>query len=268
VLRVYFEEHVSSIADKNNTAYRLITLNDWWGVKQVSDINAVNCRAYAASRPGLPGARRDLEVLRAAVNYWHKEKAPLAVIPAVVLPDKSEPRGQWLTREQQAKFLWHARRTQHLARFLILAWYTGSRSGVVLGLTWDLIDIETAYMKRKPHGSRRTKKKAPPLRIGSRLLAHLKRWKRIDGSGARYVVHYRGDKVTKLRRSFETARKAAGLPDDVTPHTMRHSRATHMMRQRVDPNDAAQYLGMSVETYLRVYSHHHPDWQEDAAEAR
>lgn len=268
VLTAYLEEHVPSIADASTTEYRIATLNEWWGDKVITDINAANCRAYAKSRPGLPGARRDLEVLRAAVNYWHREKKPLAVIPAVVLPEKSEPRDQWLTREQQARFLWAARRTPHLARFLIIAWYTGSRSGVVLGLTWDLIDLETAYMRRKPHGAKRTKKKAPPIRIGARLLSHLKRWKRLDKNVSRYVVHYKGGKVDKLRRSFYTARDKAGLPEDVTPHTMRHSRATHLMRQKIDAHDAGQFLGMSVETLVRVYGHHHPDWQKDAADAR
>jgi integrase len=266
VLSAYLDEHVPSIADADNTTYRINTLNEWWGDKRVSDINAVNCRAYAASRPGLPGARRDLEVLRAAVNYWHKEKKPLAVIPAVVLPEKSENKDQWLTREQQAKFLWAARRMEHLKRFLIVSWYTGSRSGVVFGLTWDMIDEKTAYMRRKPHGARKTKKRAPPIRIGARLLSHLKRWKRLDKGASRYVVHYNGAKVGKLKRSFYTARDAAGLPDDVTPHTMRHSAATHLMREGADYNDAAQFLGMSVEMLVRVYGHHHPDWQAGVAD--
>lgn len=268
VLTAYLDEHVPTIADIDTTTYRVTTLNEWWGAKVVTDINAVNCRAYAKSRPGLPGARRDLEVLRAAVNYWHREKKPLAVIPAVVLPDKSAPRDQWLTREQQARFLWAARRTPHLARFLILGWYTGSRSAVILGMTWSLIDLETAYMRRKPHGATQSKKKAPPVRIGSRLMAHLKRWRKLDGDGMKFVVHYKGGKVLKLKKSWATARRAAGLADDVTPHTLRHSRATHLMRQRVDPQDAGQFLGMSAETLLRVYGHHHPDWQKEAAEAR
>jgi site-specific recombinase XerD len=35
------------------------------------------------------------------------------------------------------------------------------------------------------------------------------------------------------------------LSDDVTPHVLRHSRATHLMRQGIDPWEAAQFLGMS-----------------------
>jgi integrase len=69
-------------------------------------------------------------------------------------------------------------------------------------------------------------------------------------------------------RSWERARKAAKLPTYVTPHILRHSRATYLMKQRVDPWSGANSLGMSLEMLTRVYGHHHPDWQKDAAEAK
>jgi len=41
-----------------------------------------------------------------------------------------------------------------------------------------------------------------------------------------------------------------------------------MMRAGVLPWDAANALGMSLGVLTKVYGHHHPDWQKDAAEAR
>jgi hypothetical protein len=41
-----------------------------------------------------------------------------------------------------------------------------------------------------------------------------------------------------------------------------------MMRQAVNPWEAAQALGMSLEMLQRRYGHHHPAWQNEAAEAR
>lgn len=37
------------------------------------------------------------------------------------------------------------------------------------------------------------------------------------------------------------------------------------MQQGVDRWEAAGYLGMSVETLEKVYGHHHPDFQRNAA---
>jgi integrase len=80
------------------------------------------------------------------------------------------------------------------------------------------------------------------------------------------VCHYEGKPVGKLRRSWDTAREAAGLDDKVIPHSLRHTRATWLMQAAVDPWQAAGSLGMSLKVLEQTYGHHHPDWQKDAAE--
>jgi integrase len=90
----------------------------------------------------------------------------------------------------------------------------------------------------------------------------------MDPPGTVYVCHFNGQRIKRPSSSWVRIRELAGLPAHVTPHVLRHSRATHMMRQRVDPWVAANSLGMSLEMLTRVYGHHHPDWQKDAADAR
>jgi integrase len=51
------------------------------------------------------------------------------------------------------------------------------------------------------------------------------------------------------------------------PHIVRHTAATWLMQAGVAAFEAAGYLGMSVETLLEVYGHHHPSFQEKAAKA-
>ena len=123
-------------------------------------------------------------------------------------------------------------------------------------------------MTRKERGAVETKKKAPPVRMGARLMTHLRRWKRMDGKGAVYIINFRGKRIARPVSSWDRVREIAGLPDYVTPHVLRHSRATTMMRAGVNPWDAANALGMSLEVLTRVYGHHHPDWQKEAADAR
>jgi integrase len=60
----------------------------------------------------------------------------------------------------------------------------------------------------------------------------------------------------------------AGLPQYVTPHILRHSRATTLMKAGVSLWEASKALGMSVAVLESTYGHHHPDWQKDAADAR
>lgn len=261
-LLAYLNEHVPHTRSARNIEYTIGSLSAWWADKRVADITARTCRAYAKDRP-IQAARRDLETLRAAVHYWHREYGPLDTVPAVTLPAKAHARLRWLTRTEAARLLWAARKTQHLKRFILLALYTGSRSGVVLRLTWAQIDMERGILHRTPAGSvQAAKKRAPPVRLGNRILSHLRRWQRLGGP--EYLCHYDGSAVTKLRRSWQAAAGRAKLAD-VTPHTLRHTRATWLMQAGVDPWEAAGALGMTVDMIERVYGHHSPEFQKKAA---
>jgi integrase len=266
ILLAYASEHLPHTRAAQNAAYNVSNLSTWWGDKKLSDVTAKNCRSYAASK-SQAAARRDLEVLRAAIGYWHREYGPLPSIPAVVLPPKPAPRERWLTRSEAARLLRAARHTPHLARFILLGIYTGTRSGALLSLQWSWIDpVHGTMHRRAPGTTENVQKRTPPVKVGRRILAHLRRWRRLDGGINGFVVHYDGKRIQKMRRSWRTAVKAAGLGADVTPHVLRHTRATWLMRAGVDMWEAAGSLGMSVEMLSRIYGHHHPDFQKKASE--
>jgi integrase len=273
VLLVYNQEHVPHISKRGqrNTSYNIANLAEWWGARNVGAITSRACREYAASRAN-GGARRDLEVLRAAVRYWQREHGPLATVPTIVLPPTGEPRDRWLTRSEAARLLWAARRTEHLRRFILLAIYTGSRSKNIFGLRWEQVDLKGGVMHRRGQGERENaRKRTPPVRLGRRIVSHLSRWQRMDaalgapGANSMWVCAYDGNAIKEIRRSLRNAVKRAGLKN-VTPHVFRHTRATWLMQNGVDPWQAAGHLGMTLKTLERVYGHHHPDHQKEAAE--
>ncbi len=155
----------------------------------------------------------------------------------------------------------------HLRRFILLGIYTGTRSGALLALHWSWIDIQSGVMHRRAPGTTDSAtKRRPPVRLGRKILAHLRRWKRIDGPMATHVIHYEGKPVKSVKRSWATAVKAAGLDDDVTPHCLRRTRATWLMQAGVDMWEAAGHLGMTTRMLEDVYGKHHPDWQKRAAD--
>ena len=187
--------------------------------------------------------------------------------PAVVLPPKPAPRERWLTRPEVARLLRAARRTPHLARFILLGIYTGSRSAAMLSAQWSWVDLAGGTMHRRAPGTaENAQKRTPPVKLGRRILAHLPRWRRLDGTMNGFVVHYDGKRIQKMRRSWRTAVRAAGLGADVTPHVLRHKRATWLLQAGVDRWEAAGQLGMSVEMLERTYGKHSPDFQKRAAE--
>ena len=253
----------------------------WWSGKKLIEITGTNCRKYVDWRTSQvvrgkqvsdQTARHDLKTLRAAMRWYKREHDPLLTVPIVTLPAKALPRmDYWLSRDEVARRIRVARKhpqTRHLARMLLIGVYTGTRPGAILALRWlpspnnGYFDLDAGVLHRAGTRAKRSKKRQPPARIHTKLLPHLRRWRAADlASGIPAVVHYRGAPITKLRSSWKSV--SGGAPD--APHVLRHTAATWMMQSRVDVFQAAGYLGMTVDTLLDVYGHHHPDFQENAA---
>jgi integrase len=265
ILLAYGTEHVPHKRSSKNIDYTIGNLSKWWGDKTIADVTSGNCRAYTATKSS-PAARRDLETLRAAIGHWNKEHGPLDRVPIVTLPPKSEPRERWLTRKEARRLRKAAMATPHLYRFIVIGLLTGSRSSSIFNLQWDWIDFRSGIMlRRAPGAAEDQKKRTPPVRIGGALLRLLRRWHRMDGGICAYVVHYDGQPISRIRRTWAKACKTAKLKG-VTPHTLRHTRATWMMQAGITPWEAAGALGMTADTLTNVYAKHHPDFQKRASE--
>jgi integrase len=265
VLLVYAKERLPKTKAAAKAAHNISNLKRFWGQKKAADINADSCNEFAATRPKVAG-RRDMEVLRAALLYWHKHYGPLDRLPHVLLPDKPGRRERVLSKEETKRLRKASMEQPHLYRFVILGLRTGSRSGVLFNLKWDWIDLEHGIMNRIAPGEiEDATKKAPPVRLARAVVRLMRLWKRRDTGVSEYVIHYQGDPVTKLRRSWATACKTAKIVG-ASPHTLRHTRATRLMQEGIDLWEASGSLGMSVRTLETTYAKHHPDFQSNAAE--
>ena len=235
----------------NRTQYdrRLRRLNEFWGNKKLAEVTGESCREYVRKCGSTGGARRDLEDLRAAINYHAKEGFHRGIV-RVVLPEKGVPRDRWLTRKEAADLLrvcWRARETQtvhrgplkgqkiqtdkrplrHLARFILIGLYTGTRAGAIATASpymregSSFVDLEEGIFYRLAIGRRATKKRQPTVPIPPRLLAHLRR-RKAKGIAREHFVEWNGRPVQAVKTAFETAVRLAKLPGRVTPHTLRH----------------------------------------------
>jgi integrase len=257
-----YREHVPHTArGGREIGFQIENLLRYWSGKRVSEVTARACRGYKNG-----GGRRDLETLRAAIRYWHREHGPLSSVPVVVLPPKGPPRERWLTRSEAARLVWASRRFEHLKRFILLGLHTGSRAGVLFALRWDWIDLERGVMRRRDVGEREiANKRRPPVKLGGKVLHFLRRWHKQDG-GMGHVVHVDGRGVGHVRRTWSSAIVAAGLGRDIVPHTLRHTRATWLVQRGVPLWEVSGHLGMTVAVLESVYGHHSPDHQRRAAE--
>jgi integrase len=293
VLSIFIDDRPDLYENTDAQKYlgRIQRLKEFWGAKMLSEVTGPNCRHYEKQRGNKGGARRDLEDLRSAITH-HADEGLHRGIVKVKLPKKGSRRDRWLTRFEAAKLIsvcWRAREVQtihrgpqkgqkvqtdkrplrHLARFIIIGVYSGTRAGAIASASpiaaigRSFVDLERGVYYRRAQGKQETNKRQPPMPIPGRLLAHLRRWKNRKLI-ARHFVEFNGKEVASVKTAFKRAVALAGLGPGVSPHTLRHTAATWLMQNGTDPWQAAGYLGMSVKTLLEVYGHHHPDYLKDA----
>jgi integrase len=267
VLSIYLDAQLEKLRDRFNVdsgnadtipairkfKKRIERLNDWWGAKMLGDVNGEACRSYRKKRRNRGGSRRDLEDLRAAIGH-HAAEGFHREIVKITLPERGEPRDKWLTRGDAANLIWTSWRyremqkksrrpmegvkvptakhpLRHLARFILLGIYSGTRAGAIAAaspipaLGRSYVDLERGRFYRRAQGSAKTNKRQPTIPIPLRLLAHLRRWHRIDPE-AKHFVEFNGSPVSSVKTAFKSAVRLAGLSPGISPHTLRHTAAT------------------------------------------
>lgn len=294
VMRPYLKEVAAASRSREHLVHTADPILDWWGSKTLADVRGATCRKYVVWRTSqaiknrrrrqlvsISTARHDLKTLRAAINHYHREYGPLLAVPVVTLPEKAPARERWLTRHEAARLLWAARRTEHVARFILLGVHTATRHGALLALRWlpstagGWIDVDRGVIYRQPTGRGETKKRQPPARPPRHLLTRLRQWRKRDvARGVSHVIHYQGrGGLDKMQKAWTTALEQAGLATDdpiekVTPHTLRHTAITWAMQRGDDPWEVCGWAGITMEMLDRVYGHHHPDFQSGIGKRR
>jgi integrase len=288
VLNIYAADVAPRQARPEKCGERILRLIDFFGEKNLSEVTGSTCRAYAEWRGSNGGARRDLQDFQAAINHHAKEGLHRALV-RVALPPKGHARQRWLTRSELAKLLWtcwRAREVQegkptdkrplrHLVRALLIGVYTGSRPGAVLNASWSQgdglswVDTANCVFHRHADGEAQTTKRQPTVRLSPRLLAHLRRWERLDAALAKpptYVVTFRGAQVASVKTALHTACKLAGI-DPATMYTLRHTTASWEVAKGRPTRMVADFLGTSEQMILNHYGHLAPDYQIEIAES-
>jgi integrase len=263
----YQELRGPKVAAPARIAYAVLALTDFFEGNFVADVTPQTCSRYVEKRERSVGtARRELGVLRAAINFAFRNGRITRPV-AVDLPERPEPRDRWLIRPEVARLIRASRTPQgrlYMPLFVLIGVYTGRRKEAILSLRWPQVDLDAKTINFEISGRRRTNKRRGVVPIPPRLLPHLLRARR-RGAEMGYVLHINGERIRDIKKGFAAACKRSGL-HEVTPHTLRHTCATWLMQKGTAPWQAAGFLSMSMETLQRVYGHHHPDYQREAAE--
>ena len=277
----YWHEHViPNVIGKELIGYTYAKLKAHFGHLAVADIMPSDVAGYVAARRagtlGKPSVNhtisRELSVLNAAINHAVKEKrVPKADQPFIKLPGVSPPRDRWLTFDEADALLAAARKRYgpqaptdplpRVYRFIALALNTASRRGAILGLKRKQVDLERGMIQLNPAGRAQTKKHRPRVPISDELRPIIERIMReIPSDPEAFLCDHDGE----IRTAFENAVIRAKLGPDVTPHVLRHTKATWMAQAGVSMFEIAGILGDSIATITKTYAHHDPAFLRSA----
>lgn len=235
-------------------------------------------RDRAAGKIGRPSnaatVRKELAMLRACLNWCAHPKRKLldpADLPLFDLPAESEPRDRWLRIPEMQRLLDAAarmRRGPRLSRgerFLWIALEAPARMSAILELTWDRVDFDTNTIHFDVPGRLKTKKRRANVAMSKPLRqimerAHAERVNELvmdNGAAIWATIQWIAIEAGFSDQEVERGQKPKAT--GISPHTLRHTAATHMARRGVPLFAIAKVLGNSVAMVEKVYAKWSPD---------
>ena len=143
--------------------------------------------------------------------------------------------------------------------WLELLYASGLRIGELVGINIDDIELRARLVKVRGKGS---KERIVPF--GSKAEEALRAWMAARRSTDNHALftNYRGGRITarSVRRLFERYVRGAALRAGVSPHTLRHSFATHLLNAGADLRSIQELLGHASLSTTQKYTHLN-DWQ-------
>jgi len=142
---------------------------------------------------------------------------------------------------------------------------TGIRVSELVGLELDEIDLTGEAIKVKGKG-----KKERVVPLGSHAMAAIRKYMEMLRADGRFLsawaegkarrplfVNKHGGRLSSrsVRRKLDKYLKAVGLDPTISPHTLRHSFATHLLDNGADLRSVQELLGHQSLSTTQVYTH-------------
>jgi integrase/recombinase XerD len=178
-------------------------------------------------------------------------------------PRRSRKLPQVLTRGEIEKLLSQPRGTEPAAlrdrALLELMYACGLRASEAIGLELMDVDLHEGVLRARGKGS---KERVVPIGQAAlrALRIYLERGRPAlvkGGAEPRLFVNFRGGQLTRqgLYKIVRRHALSAGLADRMSPHTLRHTFATHLLAGGCDLRSVQEMLGHADVATTQLYTH-------------
>lgn len=234
--------------ESNSWRYMLGHINKHFGNRLLNDITIADVQAFynqRAKETSGANANRYVTLLSILFNKaiewgdYHQKN------PAFGIKDEraENKRTRYLTLEELERL--QTACSERISPMIQCLVFTGMRRGELLSLRWENVDLENGFIHlwKTKSGEARSVPIASKLRDILEALEPKKEGKVFEPS------------LATLRRDYAAALEAAGLRDDVTMHTLRHTFASHFVMNTGDLYALQKIVGHSTPAMSQRYAH-------------
>jgi integrase/recombinase XerC len=241
-------------------------LDSWDHVQRVTEVDAFHVRGYLAERFGKIkkiSIGRKLAAIKTFFRFLMRERVissnPAAGIKA---PKREKPLPRAMTVDEVNRFF---QRNEGMikrdAAIFELLYSSGLRVGELTGLRVGDLDLKNGWVRVIGKGNK--ERYAP---IGSRALQAIDEYMSLralletQNASVRacdaLFLNYRGGPLSSrsIRRILKRYLDSAGLAREASPHTFRHSFATHLLHGGADLRSIQELLGHSSLSTTQRYT--------------
>ena len=219
-----------------------------------ADITEYLAERGAAGVSGLSRARN-----LAAIKEYFRSLVETGLVPSSpvdgITPPKREKRGRnYLSQEAYTKLLSMAAGTPRDYAILQVFLQTGIRVSELATLTVDDVDLERGLLRVTGKGMADR-----DIPLNKKATAALRLWRAARRPAEHRVLFTNrfGEPlgVRGIQKLVERSRRGAGIEKRITPHSLRHTFATHKARQGVNAFQLRDYMGHATVATTQLYVH-------------
>jgi integrase/recombinase XerD len=236
------------------------------GPAEVSDFLAELATGNGDTKPPASPAtvHRKAACLRSFFRHLRREEVrdsdPTSGLSA---PRRGRKLPQVLTRAEIERLLSQPKGTEPTSlrdrALLELMYACGLRASEAIGLEVADVDLDEGVLRARGKGSKERVVPIGGTAIGAvRIYLERGRAKLVNGSPeAHLFVNFRGGSLTRqgLYKIVRRHALTAGLADRMSPHTLRHTFATHLLAGGCDLRSVQEMLGHADVATTQLYTH-------------
>ncbi|UCC22556.1 MAG: tyrosine recombinase XerC [Planctomycetota bacterium] len=263
------EGHVSLAGEQGGTATAVATQTTPKVDQLLLSVDVNSVRAYLnflnEQQYSKATIARKLATLRSFYKFLVKRNQ-LAANPVMAIrtPKQEKKLPQFLEYEQVKRLLetpptdnWLGARDRAILETL---YSTGIRVSELVGLNMDDVDFlgEVVHVR----GKGKKERIAPISSSALQVIQHYMEFRNKKAQSCNFdskvlFVNKHGRRLStrSVRRKMDKYLKMAGLDPSISPHTLRHSFATHMLNNGADLRSVQELLGHQSLSTTQVYTH-------------